>query len=392
MKSIQNKLVIIIVVGLLVTTSLTAFVGYKYENLIGSILKLSNETGAVKDSAYRAQIYFKTQIQEWKNVLLRGYDENLYTKYHKSFMLYEYKTIQEVQNLITLAIKYPELTQSAKEFIREHEKLSFLYREALTIYANTKEQPQILADKHVRGIDREPIKLLTLVVELSEKIYKAEEVNKITNIKRMKYTVVLTYIVTIVLLIIFYWFSVRKGITQPLKKSNQRNHQLAMTDNLTNIANRHAYNERIATEMEHYKLHKKPLTLLLIDIDKFKTINDTYGHKAGDEVIRSTARLLKNSIREGDFVARYGGEEFIVLLPNSDIDIGVSIANKLRKIVEENEYFFHGKRVVVTISAGIAQIQNDETKDSLFERADKALYEAKNSGRNICIKANSYKD
>jgi len=387
MSSIQNKLAIIIVIGLLVTTSLTAFIIYKYETLIDSVIHLSNETGEVKDSAYSAQIYFKTQIQEWKNILLRGYDKNLYMKYYNSFLLYENRTTQEVQGLIVLARKYPELNKSAKKFIKEHKKLSALYREGLTIYNQVKDDPQISADKNVRGIDREPIKLLAHIVKLSEKIYKAEEINIKTNIKRMKYTVSSTYIVTIILLTVFYWFSIKKGITQPLKKNNLRNHQLAMTDGLTNIANRHSYNDRISYEIERCHLHRDSLALLLFDIDKFKSVNDNYGHKAGDEVIRGTAQILKNNIRKNDFVARYGGEEFIVLLPSSDINTGESIANKLRKIIWRNVYSFNNEQVVITISVGIAEIKINETMDDLFERADKALYKAKESGRNMCVKA-----
>jgi len=158
MNSIQNKLALIFIIGLLVTISLTGFIIIKYERFVASITHLADKTNEIQSSAYSAQIYFKTQIQEWKNILLRGYDEKLYNKYHSSFLLYEKKTMQEVKHLSVLAEEYPTLKNSALEFINEHKKLSVFYHEGLSIYSKAKHDPQIAGDKHVRGIDREPIK------------------------------------------------------------------------------------------------------------------------------------------------------------------------------------------------------------------------------------------
>ena len=389
MNSIQNKLALIFIIGLLITTSLTGFIIIKYESFVASITHLSDKTNEIESSAYNAQIYFKTQIQEWKNTLLRGYDNKLYNKYHSSFLLYEKKTMQEVEQLSVLAEEYPTLKNSAVEFIKEHKKLSVFYREGLSIYNKMKYDPQIAADKHVRGIDREPIKLLSRIIKLSTNIYENEEKNKKENLNRIKSNVALIYISTFILLAVFFWYAIRKGISQPVNEEIRRNYLLAMTDGLTGIANRHAYNERISHEIEHNSRHKDSLTLLIFDIDKFKSINDNFGHEAGDEVIGGVAKILKSLIRKDDFVARYGGEEFVVLLLNTDINVAESVANKLRESIEHNEYYFNKEKVVITVSAGLAELKINETKKELFERTDAALYKAKKTGRNKCVKAAS---
>ncbi len=387
MNSIQTKLVLIFIVGLLLASSLTGFIVVKYEKFLTSIIQLSDKTYKIQNSAYKSQVYFKTQIQEWKNTLLRGYDKNLYNKYYNSFLQYENKTISEVKHLSTLAKEYPELKSNAMEFIIEHKKLSALYREGLLIYSKTKQSPQIVADKHVRGIDREPIKLLSQLVKNSKKINETEKRNIESELKRIKNTVMYLYVLTFISIIVFFWFSVKRGVSQPFNEEIRRKHKLAMTDGLTGIFNRHAYNERISVELHRYARSKRPFTLLLFDIDKFKAINDTFGHEAGDRVIVDIAKVLEDNIRVNDFVARYGGEEFVLLLRDANINSAEIIANKLRELIERTEFHFSNKRVVLTVSAGFAEIRAGETKNELFQRADTALYKAKNLGRNKCIGA-----
>ena len=165
-------------------------------------------------------------------------------------------------------------------------------------------------------------------------------------------------------------------------------------DVLTKIDNRKSYNERIAQEIERWKRYGGKFCLLVIDIDKFKTFNDTYGHSTGDEVLVRVAQLLKNKLRKSDYVARYGGEEFVIILPEQDI-IGAELtASKLVQSVKKGtEDLSYGP---ITISAGISQINqrvpliNEKDKriinaDDLFNAADAALYYAKKTGRNKAI-------
>ena len=129
---------------------------------------------------------------------------------------------------------------------------------------------------------------------------------------------------------------------------------------------------------------------MMIDIDFFKKVNDTYGHAAGDEVLRSVAGIIKEHLRESDIPSRYGGEEFAVLLPYTKLDEAKIVGERLRKAVEDaiisvNQDSVDKKDINVTISMGLAEYNREESGEELFERADKALYDAKTGGRNrVC--------
>ena len=129
---------------------------------------------------------------------------------------------------------------------------------------------------------------------------------------------------------------------------------------------------------------------MMIDIDFFKKVNDTYGHASGDEVLRTVASIIKAQLRESDIPARYGGEEFAVLLPYTHIDEAKIVGERLRKAVEEASIQLDKLNINVTISMGLAELTPDLSGEELFKLADKALYEAKESGRNrVCISKNA---
>ncbi len=166
--------------------------------------------------------------------------------------------------------------------------------------------------------------------------------------------------------------------------------QYATLDALTSLNNRRQFEIRLKQEVAAAKRQKNPLCGMMIDIDFFKKVNDTYGHAAGDEVLKRTAEKVKELLRESDIPARYGGEEFAVLLPFTGLEEAKVVGERLRKAVEQNpvtigEEEVDKKDINVTISMGIAEFNPDETGEELFERADKALYRAKESGRNRVI-------
>jgi diguanylate cyclase len=167
-----------------------------------------------------------------------------------------------------------------------------------------------------------------------------------------------------------------------LRSRLEETQKQAMRDVLTGIPNRQAYEERLASEIARCKRYGTPLSMVVWDVDKFKTINDNYGHAGGDRVLKVVAEMLSSRVRETDFVARFGGEEFVMLMPETGVEAAVQVANKLRSDIEQTPFHFHDTRVVVTISAGVAQYHKDELVNSLFERADAALYAAKDAGRN----------
>ncbi|VAW80486.1 hypothetical protein MNBD_GAMMA13-912 [hydrothermal vent metagenome] len=143
----------------------------------------------------------------------------------------------------------------------------------------------------------------------------------------------------------------------------------AQTDVLTGIPNRLAWEERLEQEIARWKRFSTPLVLLIWDVDKFKRVNDTFGHKAGDKVLRTIARSLAAPIHETDFIARYDGEEFVHLMTGAELDACLVVEDKLRSKIESTGFHF----------------RDGDSAESWFERADRALYKAKQKGRNCCI-------
>ncbi|MBP9707547.1 MAG: sensor domain-containing diguanylate cyclase [Oligoflexales bacterium] len=166
--------------------------------------------------------------------------------------------------------------------------------------------------------------------------------------------------------------------------------QQTMTDPLTGLRNRHYLEDFVATQFEFFKEKTKLenekgafLTLMMVDIDHFKKINDTYGHQAGDFIIKGVARQVSELVRKTDVVCRYGGEEFIVFLINTSAHYGKKVADKMRQSIQDKSFHFENKILNVTASFGISQLNaTDQQIAQVIARADAALYKAKHSGRN----------
>jgi diguanylate cyclase len=161
----------------------------------------------------------------------------------------------------------------------------------------------------------------------------------------------------------------------------------ARLDPLTGVANRKSFDERFAQEIGRRGRGGSPSGLLLWDIDNFKVINDSYGHRAGDRVLQSVAGCFMAALRSSDFVARIGGEEFAVLLTGLRLTEAVNVANQVRTAVEGLKFHFRGKPVQVTVSCGITELQENDAPEAAFDRVDAALYRAKHGGKNLCVAA-----
>jgi len=171
----------------------------------------------------------------------------------------------------------------------------------------------------------------------------------------------------------------------------QRTQDLSITDGLTGLYVQSYFKERLTEEIMRSFSHDLPLSVAIIDIDRFKNVNDTYGHAAGDVALRQVADLLRQRLRETDFVSRYGGEEFGVVMPQTDSSEAFRVIEEIRKSVEKEKFFlpvesFHPVQIRITVSAGLANIRKKKiSDDELFKLADVALYAAKNSGRNMTV-------
>ena len=164
------------------------------------------------------------------------------------------------------------------------------------------------------------------------------------------------------------------------ERQNKKLLKLVSEDTLTRVKNRRSFNEKIEEILANYKRSPKPSCMLLLDLDFFKKINDSYGHKQGDQVLIDFAKIVKSKIRETDFIYRFGGEEFVVIAKNSSLEDSGNLADSIRKFVQESEKLAKFK---VTVSIGVSEIMPMDDADSWFRRADLALYESKSSGRNI---------
>ncbi len=228
--------------------------------------------------------------------------------------------------------------------------------------------------------------------------------NRWSNVRIIKETdyslVYLTIVVALLLIFTFAWrYSVSNRISLALKakneelektkkaltSANQNLEYISFHDNLTELYNRHYFMSSLRHHVSNISRQHSMSALLMIDIDFFKQINDEHGHAVGDSILKQFANVLTNVIRSGDIAARWGGEEFIILLPNADKENTMLLANRIRQDVEICDF---GNGIHITISIGVSQFNHNEDISSWIERADSALYQAKNSGRN-CIKVSA---
>ncbi|KAB2523671.1 diguanylate cyclase [Pseudomonas sp. GXM4] len=168
------------------------------------------------------------------------------------------------------------------------------------------------------------------------------------------------------------------GFREHLEEQRQK----ALIDPLTGLPNRAAWSERLEHEIQQWQQHGNTLSLAMLDLDHFKRINDSYGHLAGDKVLKIIATVLRKRLRGSDFIARFGGEEFVLLLPATPPAVGAKLLETLRAAIEACPFHFKGERVTITISMGLASFRVGEHSDLVLKRADQALYRAKNAGRN----------
>jgi diguanylate cyclase len=160
--------------------------------------------------------------------------------------------------------------------------------------------------------------------------------------------------------------------------------QEARRDALTEAANRRAFDEKLHLLLDDWRRHDQPFVLVLADLDQFKRINDAHGHQAGDHVLKAMGKGLAELTREGDFVARYGGDEFAILMPKTTREVGMELADGLRRGIADNSFCFatRGGGVAISFSMGVAVPHEGDTDESILQRADQAMYRSKRAGRN----------
>jgi diguanylate cyclase (GGDEF)-like protein len=180
----------------------------------------------------------------------------------------------------------------------------------------------------------------------------------------------------------------KERLAAELQRANTELAQQAASDGLTGLANKRALEQALARDLARADREKTVLSLVVVDVDHFKRVNDTHGHSVGDAVLRAVAALLQGALRKGDFVARYGGEEFVLVLPVTDTPQAMLVADRLRARLAQAAIPYDGGTLTVTASFGVSSVRGPGCAGAaaeLFERSDKALYLAKGAGRN-CVR------
>ena len=179
----------------------------------------------------------------------------------------------------------------------------------------------------------------------------------------------------------YYVFSLT-DITKLKEKSNLLEYQ-ASHDKLTGLLNRNRFDELYSKEIKKSKRYRNELSIILLDIDNFKSINDTYGHQIGDEVLKEISKLILTNVREADVCVRWGGEEFLILLPHTNLDGAIVVAEKIRTTISSIP--ISKENLIVTSSFGVSQMEDEDDENTLITKSDKYLYEAKNNGKNKVV-------
>ncbi len=178
----------------------------------------------------------------------------------------------------------------------------------------------------------------------------------------------------------------RKRYNDHLRQSVTQTIEMAVTDPLTGLHNRRYLDSHLQTLFDRATSRRRPLSLMITDIDRFKSINDSFGHDGGDEVLREFARRLRKNVRGIDLACRFGGEEFVVVMPDTDASVAEKVAERVRAEIADKPFSVAGKPVSVTISVGVSSLKSGvDFVSDLLKRADVALYEAKSSGRNKVV-------
>lgn len=285
-------------------------------------------------------------------------------------------TISEHNNiddfLLDISNQLGQIEQHAEQ-VGESARLSIDHRQQLNVDINL----QVDSIKDSTHQAQELATLKTMTSERLDRLMQQLIEHKISEDERQKQAEQQIALMTEKLQIL-------ETETETLRTKLKIEHDRALRDVLTGLPNRLAYKDRVELEVKRWNRYRQPLTLVIWDIDYFKRINDNYGHKAGDKTLALVGQLLLKNIRETDFVARYGGEEFVMLLPNTQASQALKMAEKIRVLIEHSGFNYNAIAINLTLSCGICELTIDDQHDDVFIRADRALYQAKQSGRNRC--------
>jgi diguanylate cyclase (GGDEF)-like protein len=271
------------------------------------------------------------------------------------------QTIEDLHHSIVSTTKHSESLSAEYDSLNKS-----IERKIKNLNQQTQQATSISA---LKELVEEELKSLSDDLITKEKLEHAERENLLASFKDINNRV----------------SSLESKLTTYKQRLNEQRFK-SLLDGLTKLPNRAAFDERFEHEFQLFLSQGSELTLVVIDVDHFKSINDRYGHSAGDKTLQVIAKALQKSVRKSDFIARYGGEEFVLLMTGMPLEKAVAPLEKLRKTIQSIPFKFKDTQVEITISIGATQLKKGDTQLIAFDRAGEALYTAKNEGRNsVCI-------
>ncbi len=316
-----------------------------------------------QEDSVRAEECFRQSFELSKNAGFKNEEASSLVGLGKIYL--QKREYEKSQEIFQTAKQLSEQLKDKNLLIECYKGFSQIYQ-ALGNFENALDQCKRYYDTRQSLSDRiNDQKIRTLEVAYrTERAQKEAEIARLKNIELEKE------------------IAERKRIEKALRKSEEQYRLLAAIDPLTGINNRRHFFELAQREVSRARRFNHPLTAIMVDIDHFKKINDTFGHHRGDEVLKQCTDLIKDCLREMDIVGRYGGEEFSILLPETNLQQGIRVAKRLVQILRETPLQVGTDVAFVTLSVGVTELRGEMDLDTLIDEADHAMYSAKNAGRN----------
>ncbi len=332
----------------------------------------------------------------------RGEDEKA-LEYYKLFstMKDTIAIVERSKKISNMQDRYKEEQRLRKiELLKKEKEIQDLELQQLILQQEKQEKEFIASQRssQIKSLNREKeLKASQLKIAEYEKekvqrqmisIQKDNEIRDL-ELDKQKFTqkaliFVISFIFVFAVVSFYFAFTNIKTNTK-LKAANAKLEQISKTDPLTDLANRRDMIERMKQEQIRFSRNRKPFVLLMSDIDAFKKINDNYGHACGDFILKSLANQMRSTARKQDITSRWGGEEFLMLLPETDLEGGFALAEKIRKDIETTSYVFGDNRITLTMTFGVSVYNRPMDIDYCIKMADEALYKGKRQGKNCVI-------
>ncbi|GAB6073938.1 transporter substrate-binding domain-containing diguanylate cyclase [Nautilia lithotrophica] len=313
--------------------------------------------------------------------------DNLLKKYYPSFKIIEVENTQKALELVSKGEAFaaidimPVLVYNINKYEFANLKIAGKTPWKFKMRFMLSNNNQLLASAINKAID-------TITDKQKKAIYKKWIQVTYQSGYSLKQVLSIIVISLTIILALIYWIRLLKKEITKRKEIEKELQKLSIIDSLTGIFNRYKIDTALKQQISYSKRYETPLSIIFFDIDHFKKINDNFGHKAGDIVLKEIADLIKAHLREYDIFGRWGGEEFIIILPNTSLIQAIKVAKKLKSIIENHNFKYIGR---LTCSFGVTEFTKEDTADSVLIRVDSFMYEAKKRGRNNIVSDLNYK-